>query len=107
MSAFVISFEIGDRGDAAARRSSLIDKIAIEAMGSTWASDHLIVMNSDKTTADLAFFLFHGTSLDRYQDQLLVFNLERGDFAAHGRVTDRSALRALLVQEEGGRYAVA
>jgi len=97
MAIYAISFKIGPEGDRAARAESLTRKIQAEAVDVAWTgTECFFVMESPKTTEELAYFLYRGTEISSDHDELVVINLTTKHHVMHGAVTQRKLLRLLL-----------
>lgn len=88
MATHIISFRIAHDANAAARWESAVDKIRSEAKdGVAWEeTTSFFLINSDKTASDLALSIYIGFKISSLTDKLLVIDVARNTYAAHGKI---------------------
>jgi hypothetical protein len=97
MAVHAISFRIKDDSGYDNRWSSLVAAIGVEATDGTWQeTTSFFVLQSTKSSAELASSLYYGSLLDDRKDLLVVINLSLKDQAIKGPLLYPYTLGSLL-----------
>lgn len=98
MASYLVSFRIADDADYSDRWSSTVSAIHSEADDRSYWEEttSLIVLNSNKTPADLALSVYLGSKFNSTKDTMLVVNANTGMYATQGKVNYPNTLASLF-----------